>query len=250
MKRLLFICTTPRTGSSMLRGDIRSTKAMGDPREWFNMSRGRRYHQSKKDWGVPGGDLDAYISAVKEHTSTKNGVVGVKLFELHLSQLVRRGMLPSGPGRLRALAEAFGTPDPVVITLTRNNKLRQAISFTRAKQTGKWGTQGEAKTKDKYDRKAVEADLMELIERENRWDRELEESGYVPNLSLIYEVLLHEREETLLQLAIDLELPDPAGIVASRDVEENRLERQADQRTEAWINKFIRWKHRTRQPHE
>jgi len=242
MKHLLFICTTPRTGSSMLRGDIRGTRAMGDPREWFNLSRGRRYHQSISQWGVKNGDLDAYLEAIKEHTATRNGVVGVKIFELHLSQLVRKGMLPKGPGRLRALAERFGTPDPVIITLTRNNKLRQAVSFTRAKQTGKWGTQGEAKQKDKYDRKAVEADLMELIERENRWDRELEASGYVPNLSLIYEVLQQEREETLLRIARDLELPDPEGIVAGRDVEENRLERQADQRTEAWVNKFIRWK--------
>jgi len=55
-------------------------------------------------------------------------------------------------------------------------------------------------------------------------------------------VLQQEREETLLRIARDLELPDPEGIVAGRDVEENRLERQADQRTEAWVNKFIRWK--------
>lgn len=241
MKRLLFICTTPRTGSSMLRGDIRSTGAMGDPREWFNMNRGRRYHQSIKEWGIANGDLDAYLEALKEHTATGNGVVGVKIFEMHLSQLVRKGMLPKGPGRLRALAERFGTPEPVVITLTRNNKLRQAISFNRAKQTGKWGTQGEAKKKDKYDRKAIEADLMELIERENRWDRELEASGYVPDLSLIYEVLQHEREDVLLRLAHALELPDADRVVAERDVEENRLERQADHRTENWVNKFIRW---------
>ena len=43
---------------------------------------------------------------------------------------------------------------------------------------------------------------------------------------------MHEREETLLRIAQALELPDPEGIVASRDVEENRLERQADKRTE------------------
>jgi LPS sulfotransferase NodH len=242
MKHLLFICTTPRTGSSMLRGDIRSTRAMGDPREWFNLSRGLRYHTSIKEWNVPNGDLDAYIEALKEHASTRNGVVGVKLFELHLQQMVRKGMLPKGPGRLRALAERFGTPDPVILTLTRNNKLRQAISFSKAKQTKQWGTQGRAKAKSKYDRKSIEADLMELIARENRWDRELEASGYIPDLSLIYEVLQHEREETLLGIARALELPDPEGVVASRDIEENRLARQADHRTEVWVNRFIRWK--------
>jgi LPS sulfotransferase NodH len=226
----------------MLRGDIRSTHAMGDPREWFNMSRGRRYYQSIQEWGIKGGDLDAYIAALKERTATANGVVGIKIFELHLSQLVNKGMIPKGPGRLRALAERFGTPEPVIITLTRNNKLRQAISFTRAKQTGKWGTQGEANKQDKYDRKTIEADLLELIERENRWDRELEDCGYVPDLDLIYETLMHTREDALLRIAHALELPDPEGTVAARDIEDNRLERQADQRTEAWIDKFIRWK--------
>jgi len=85
---------------------------------------------------------------------------------------------------------------------------RQAISFSKAKQTEQWGTQGRAKAKSKYDRKSIEADLMELIARENRWDRELEASGYTPDLSLIYEVLQHEREETLLRIAVR---PDKAA---------------------------------------
>ena len=242
MKRLLFICTTPRTGSSMLRSDIRSTQAMGDPREWFNLNPGGRFQQEARERGVPSGDLDAYIAALKQNTATENGVVGVKLFELHLRQLVAEGMLPGGPGRLRALAEWFGTPEPVILTLTRNNKLRQAISFAKAKQTSQWGTQGEAQGKAEFDRKMIEADLVALIERENRWDRELEASGYAPDLRLIYEVVQYEREETLLGIARSLELPDPEGIVASRDIEENRLARQADHLTEGWVNKFIRWK--------
>ncbi len=241
MKHLLFICTTPRTGSSMLSGDITSTRSMGIPREWFNLNRGRRYYQAVEEWNVPDGDLGAYLEALKEHAATDNGVVGVKLFEVHLQQMVREGMLPEGPGRLRALAERFGTPEPVILTLTRNNKLRQAISFTKAKQTRQWGTRGEVQGKAEYDRRAIEADLMELAEQENRWDRELEASGYTPDLRLIYEVLQHEREETLLGIARALELPDPEGIVASREIEEKRLARQADRLTEAWVDRFIRW---------
>ncbi|MCB2223652.1 MAG: hypothetical protein KQH83_05695 [Actinobacteria bacterium] len=241
MKHLLFVCTTPRTGSSMLRGDIRSTGAMGDPREWFNMTKGRRYDQSAKEWGVRSGDLAGYVEALQQHTATPNGVVGVKIFELHLEQMVRRGMLPPGPGRLRALAEAFGTPEPAIVTLTRNNKLRQAISLVRAKQTGKWGTRGTAKRKAKYDRKAIESAVYELIERENRWDRELAASGYAADLDLIYEVLMHERDEALLRIATALELDDPRGIVAARKRDDGGLERQAGEETEDWVNRFIGW---------
>jgi len=242
MKRLLFICTTPRTGSSMLRGDIRSTGAMGDPREWFNMTAGRRYDIQATEWEVPRGDLGSYLRALKEHTATENGVVGVKIFEYHLQQLASEGMIRSAGGRLRDLAERLGEPDPVVVTLTRHNKLRQAISFHKARQTGKWGTQGKARGAAKFDRKAIEKEMVELVNRENRWDRELETSGYVPHLRLVYEVLVGEREETLLRLARALELPDPEGIVAARRrPEEQPLKRQADDETESWVNRFIGW---------
>ena len=241
MKRLLFICTTPRTGSSMLRSDIRSTQAMGDPREWFNLNPGGRFQQEARERGVPSGDLDAYIAALKQNTATENGVVGVKLFELHLRQLVAEGMLPGGPGRLRALAEWFGTPEPVILTLTRNNKLRQAISFRKAKQTRQWGTRGEVKGEAIYDRKGIEAEVIALIERENRWDRELEASGYTPDLRLIYEAFEHEREETLLKVAVALGLPDPERIIAERIPDPDPLERQADHHTEEWVDRFIGW---------
>ena len=80
-----------------------------------------------------------------------------------------------------------------------------------------------------------------MIERENRWDRELEASGYTPDLSLIYEVLEHEREEALMRIAVALGLPDPERIVASRIPDPDHLERQADDRTEEWVDKFIGW---------
>lgn len=242
MKQLLFVCTTPRTGSSMLRGDIRSTNAMGDPREWFNMGPGGRYEKSSDEWAVPAGDLDAYIAAIREHTATPNGVVGVKIFELHLSQLVKRGMLPAGPGRLRALAERFGSSDPVIVRLSRDNKLRQAISFVKARQTGKWGSQGEAKRQGKYDRKAIESAIYELIERENLWDRELEASGYSADVTLVYETLQNQRSEAILSIARALGLPDAETVVGERDTDSARLERQANDETEAWIDRFIGWK--------
>jgi LPS sulfotransferase NodH len=241
MKKLLFICTTPRTGSSMLRGDIKATGAMGDPREWFNMTSGRRYDIQAAEWGVARGDLGAYAAALREHTATANGVVGVKIFEYHLQQLGAEGMIGRSGGRLRELAERLGEPDPVVVTLTRHNKLRQAISFYKARQTGKWGTRGKATGKAKFDRKGIEKELVELVNRENRWDRELEASGFVPHLRLIYEVLVGEREESLLRIARALELPDPESVVAGRRPEVQRLERQADDQTEEWVNRFIGW---------
>jgi hypothetical protein len=54
----------------------------------------------------------------------------------------------------------------------------------------------------------------------------------------VYEDLPSRRDETLLAIARNLDLPDPEGIVANRARDEVQLERQADETTEAWINDF------------
>jgi LPS sulfotransferase NodH len=242
MKNLLFICTTPRTGSSLLVADMRSTGAMGHPREYFNLT--GRYKNNAEKWGLDFDDLDGHIASLRKRTASPNGVVGIKIFERHLDQMALQGLLPRGPGRLRALSERFGEPEPVIITLFRRNKLRQAISFTKAKQTGKWGVLRKAKADPKYDQKALANDLVELVRRESRWERELEDSGYRPHLELIYEDLVPGRESVLLRIAELLELPDPGGVVAARSADDVRLERQADDLTEVWFDQFIEWRRR------
>ncbi len=168
-------------------------------------------------------------------------MVGVKIFERHLSLLVREGLLPDKPGRLRELAGRFGDAEPVIVTLFRRHKLRQAISFTKAKQTGKWGVLRTAKAEPRYDRKQLAADVVELVEREARWYRELEASGYEPHLTLEYEDLVSQRETVLHRLAELLELPEPEAVVSGRDSGEVRLERQADTLTEEWYDRFTKW---------
>lgn len=239
MRRLLFICTIPRTGSSLLVADMRSTKAMGNPREYFNLN--GRYPRNAEKWGLDFDDLDGHIAKLKKRTATDNGVVGVKIFERHLSLMVREGLLPGERGRLRELATRFGDPEPVIVTLFRRHKLRQAISFTKAKQTGKWGVLRTAKAEPRYDRKQLAADIVELVEREARWHRELEASGYEPDLTLEYEELVAQRDPVLQRLAELLELPDPAAVVSGRDSGEIRLERQADAMTEEWYDRFTKW---------
>lgn len=242
MKQLLFVCTTPRTGSSVLVGDMRGTGEMGNPREYFNLT--GRYKSSAAKWGIDFDDLDGYIAEVTKRTATDNGVVAVKVFELHLDQMARQGLLPRGPGRLRALAERFGKPDPLVITLTRRNKLRQAMSLMKARQTGKYGSGGTAKGKAKYDQKALNTGIVEMVKREARWERELRDSGCVPDLALVYEDHIDPvpvRQETILRIAELLGLPDPPAALAKAKIEGSSLQRQADETTEAWIDRYIGW---------
>jgi LPS sulfotransferase NodH len=154
----VLICTLPRTGSSMLAQDMRSTKALGSPGEFFLPN---RYEKFTESWGVPQGDLDGYIKELHAKTASPNGVVAVKLMVRHLDFLTQQGMLPSEPGRLRNLTQHFG--DVVIIKLLRKDKLRQAISLTKAQQTGKWGSLKEQRAEPFYDRDALIANLVRIV---------------------------------------------------------------------------------------
>lgn len=230
----VFICTLPRTGSSLLAADMRSTDALGEPREFFNRP---RYERLIERWDIPRGDLDAYISKLLEKTASPNGVLGVKLMVRHLDILTKEGMLPPEPGRLRNLTKHFG--DVVVIKLLRKDKLRQAISLTKAQQTGKWGVLKEQTAEPFYDREALIANLVRIVEDEAMWERELEASELTPSITIDYEDIPSSRDELLLEIAELLELPDAAEIVANRDREDVKLQKQSDSLTEEWYDRFI-----------
>lgn len=230
----VFICTLPRTGSSLLAADMRSTNALGFPREFFNRP---RYETLTEKWGVPRGDLDAYIAKLHAKTASPNGVMGVKLMVRHLDILTKEGMLPAEPGRLRNLSRTFG--DVVVIKLLRKDKLRQAISLTKAQQTGKWGVLKEEQREPFYDRDALIANLVRIVEDEAMWERELEASELEPAITLDYEDIPDRRDELLLEIADLLELPNAQEIVANRDRADVKLQRQSDDLTEEWYDRFI-----------
>ena len=230
----VFICTLPRTGSSLLAADMRSTNALGFPREFFNRP---RYERLTEKWGVPRGDLPAYIEQLHARTASPNGVMGVKLMVRHLDILAKEGMLPPEPGRLRNLTKTFG--DVVVIKLLRKDKLRQAISLTKAQQTGKWGVLKEQTGEPFYDREALVANLVRIVEDEAMWERELEASELEPAITLDYEDIPGRRDELLLEIADLLELPDAEAIVANRDREDIKLRVQSDDLTEEWYDRFI-----------
>lgn len=230
----VIICTLPRTGSSLLAAGMRSTGALGAPNEFFNPP---KYERLAREWGVAPDDLGAYIEQLRIRTATPNGVVGVKLMVRHLDHLTKQGMLPSGPDRLNIFTEQFG--DVVVVKLVRNDKLRQAISLTRAKQTGKWGSPKEERAEPFFDRIALTENLVRIVKAEAKWERELQTSGISPALTVHYEDLASATDEVLLQLAELVGLPEAAQIVDDRQRGAVKLQRQADALTEEWYDRFI-----------
>jgi LPS sulfotransferase NodH len=231
--KTIFIVTLPRTGSSLLAADMRSTDALGEPREWFLP---QRMGKLSAQWGLETNDLDRYIAGLRQRKSSDNGVVAVKLMVAHLAQLHDAGVLPE-QRRFRALLDRFDE-EPLVIRLLRADKLRQAISLLKARQTGKWGVLKKAIAEPQYDYGELSKIIVQLVKWEAQWERELEESGITPAMDFTYEELVDRRDETLLEIAQRLDLPDAVDIVANRDRGDVKLRKQADELTEAWFTRF------------
>jgi LPS sulfotransferase NodH len=233
--KVIFICTLPRTGSSLLSADMRSTVALGEPREYFNINRMARLREK---WSLPVDDLDAYIAALKKRTVSPNGVVGVKLMVAQLRRLKGEGHFGDHPAPLRALVERFGS-DVMIVKLLRRDKLRQAISLVKARQTGKWGVLRDGEGEPTYESEDIDRAILDLAIWEALWQREIEASGFDLDLDLAYEDIVVRRDETLLDIARWVGLDDPEGVVGDRDREDVKLQRQSNDVTEEWIDRYI-----------
>ena len=231
--KTIFICTLPRTGSSLLAADMRSTNSLGAPREYFNQN---RYKKLIEKWDVPANDLDTYIAALRKHTGSDNGVLAIKLMVRHLTWLRNQGMLTGNGGNLAELSDRFG--GALVIKLLRRDKLRQSISLVKARQTGKWGVKRQAKGKSKFSDDQLSKAIVDIVRWEALWEREFKASAIQPVFDIAYEQIPPARDEWLLKIANELGLDDATEIVANRAREDVGLKRQANTETEQWYDRF------------
>jgi LPS sulfotransferase NodH len=122
------ICTTQRSGSTLLSGLLEQTSVLGRPREMLNMRDVLK--PLAQEWGLLTDgttvDLGAYIAEFRRRFATPNGVFGVKL---HFYQL--EPLLGFSPWRTFF-------DECRVILLLRKDVIAQAASLYLARQTEEW----------------------------------------------------------------------------------------------------------------
>lgn len=233
MKLAYWLCTTPRSGSSALGDALERTGVAGRPTEYFN----RRFQpQLFGRFGVE--TQGAFLEAVTRQTATANGVFGVKV-------MLDRDMEPFFEGLRDAhgsLADAelvrAAFPDLRFVWLTRRDKVRQAVSFVRAQQTGVWERySGEAKPETprlEFDYAALNRFVHELILREARWGDLFGRLGVSPH-TVVYEDYVLEPEAAVRGILDFLGLePPPAW-----SLPELPLQRLADEVSDAWVGRYL-----------
>jgi LPS sulfotransferase NodH len=224
----------------MLAEALQGTGLAGAPLEYFN----RDYEESfLSKWGAPDGlDLLAYVKLARQKTASPGDVFGAKL---HWYQFVDLG------GRIRLVQgyEALDSPSlleavfPGVryVWLSRDDKLRQAISYHKALQTRVWWRiDGITDPRSfpgrvpSYDFEEIQRLEQLLKDHDACWESYFRNARIEP-LVLTYEGLLQEYEMSVRSVLSFLGVAHASQI----RVPSPRLKRQADLVSEEWSQCYL-----------
>jgi LPS sulfotransferase NodH len=249
------VCATPRSGSTLLCETLRDTGVAGNPLEFFEAvpetgapRRPCDYLQGLDDPEAlalvadappheppPYSDLRAvgnyaeHLENVLRTGTTPNGVFGAKLMWAHLEDLGRT----LGATDLHAVVDdVFGRPR--FVWVRRADTVRQAVSLWRAMQTQSWRAENATATGEpRYSFTALRH-LVELLEAHDvAWGRFFAAAS-APVLELTYEDV-----DANLGGAVRRTL-EHIGIEAADLDALPPLRRQADERSDAWADRYAR----------
>ena len=216
-QRLYLICTLERTGSDYLCWLLRSTRRMGDPREWYNDRQPRLAHVDRT--GMP------FLETLAAETASPNGVFGIKVM---LGCLGRFGVL----GQWSEVCQRYA---PRLVWLRRRDRLRQAISRYRAIVTDQWQlARGDAPrgTRVPFDAAAIWDSYHKIEHWEQCWESDLRQLGVRP-LAAWYEDVVADPQGAVEAICGLVGVRAPAVQPARCP-----LAVQRDELTELWVRRL------------
>jgi LPS sulfotransferase NodH len=248
------VCATPRSGSTLLCEALGATGVAGNPLEFFEAvpetgvpRRPLDYLHGLDDPGALAlvgtapahepppysdlrgiGDYEEHLANVRRAGTTPNGVFGAKIMWTHLADLGRR----LGYDDLHALVdEVFDRPR--LVWVRRADTVRQAVSLWRAMQTQSWRAENETGTgRPAYSFAALHHLVEMLAAQDAAWGRFL--AARPGLLSLTYEEVASDPGGAVRRTLghIGVEAGEPAAVPTMR--------RQADERSDAWAERYAR----------
>ena len=188
------ICTAPRSGSNLLCQFLSSTRRLGRPLEYFNGG-GRRAIETPD---YPD-DRRAQIHWILTKGATPNGVYGLKLFYYNHEAVSTE------------LDWTEALPRLVYIYLERRDRLGQAISWSRALQTGQFRSAQPGQGPASYDGGAIRERLA-AIDREYSCWAEFFRVRQLEPVRLAYEDLIDNPQAAIDRVAARFELAGRAVV--------------------------------------
>lgn len=239
------ICTTPRSGSTLLCGMLAATGRMGVPDSFYRT-------QSRKEWaadwgvqttyGAPGHAAE-FLAAARAAGSGETGRFGMRLMAENRAAMLTefRGLFQGPVSDMELLQQAFG---PVaLIHLCREDKVAQSVSRVKAEQTGLWHRAPDGREVERlsppmpavYDFDRIDRVCAALVADEALWNTWFRAEGLDP-LRLTYEGLAENPGTALCAIAervgvtLDLPLPVPGVARLSDATSQNWAARYRDEK--------------------
>jgi trehalose 2-sulfotransferase len=247
------VLASQRSGSTLLVESLRATGVAGEPQEFFQYLPTTSMSPQPRQWfadvedesilrlldpldeGKP--DLapaEIWRDYIRTVGRTPNGIWGGKLMWNQTPLLLQRAAgLPqrSGDGLLAAMRDVIGS-DPVLVYVHRPDAVSQAVSFWRAVQTRVWRGRPDARrdSRAEYHPGAIAHVVSMLRAQDKAWRAWFDEEGVEP-IEVAYPVLWRN----LTQIVGDvLEAIGQDRQLAPAPV----LERQSDQRSDEWVDRY------------
>lgn len=202
------ICTSPRSGSTLLCGLLAATGVAGSPDSHF-------HQPSLADWlaeyriapGPAASEREILAAVFRAAIAAGRGstaLFGLRL-QRHSFDYFTGKLAVLHPGRsndVQRFEAAFGRT--LFIHLTRPDKVDQAVSYVKAQQTGLWhvapdGTELErlsAPQEPVYDSARLRACFETMTAYDHQWEAWFEQQGIEP-LRLSYDALSDDPVGTL-----------------------------------------------------
>lgn len=210
----VFVCSTPRSGSSLLTDLLSSSQVMGRVRiEYFNP-----YVEQEifREEGPFAGWTD-YLGHVLTAGTSANGVFGAKIHADNLVYLMHqlRRAFPDRArlGDLKLMRTVFSGVNPArsFVYIWRQRVLEQAVSFVIAEMRGSWNDTTSVKREPVYDRSALIRAYWTLMQQHSAWQDWFARHRITP-LPVQYERLVSEREAVLAEVFQHAGVACPPGL--------------------------------------
>jgi trehalose 2-sulfotransferase len=248
-KSCFFICHTLRCGSTLLCDALSSTGVAGHAEEYFP----ERLHDGevfvstgaalkdpdtwRSDWtSTP---FDQCLDRALRIGTTPNGVFASKLKWFNMPYLGEiLGALPEQGGS--SLDEHLNSlfPNLRYVWVTRRDKVRQAVSLVKARQSTQWkATSAQPQRSDvaDYNFHVVDLAVRRVVQEECAWEEYFTHAGITP-VTVVYEDLARNYESTVRRVLDDLKIDLPTGYVFPAP----RLHKQADAVSDEWVERYHR----------
>ena len=239
------ICTSPRSGSTLLCSLLAATGVSGKPDSYFHEPSLEAW---QADLGVtpPQGASEREVVALLFAEAIAQGSGGTGMFGLRLQRhsfaffVGKLALLqPEAPTDAARFAAAFGRT--LFIHLSRANKLEQAVSCVKARQSGLWHRRPDGSELERlaphrdphYDHDTIRAERDAMLAMDAAWEAWFAAEAIAP-LRLTYDGISADPQGTLRRVLARLGLdPDIAAGVAPGTA------KLADRTSRDWVSRFL-----------